>query len=1209
MSDQFSPRVVPFIPDLEGAYNQRFYSLVASWRHGDNQDIHVETIEKEISDLEKSSSPDSEQYRRYRAVLFLLRDLLTTTWEANFEYGQLVLNTFTASDISATGTQGSSNELIQSAKAKLQRCMESSRLRVIEENREFITRVEQGTWTKQCKPISSLISDGKDLADKLRSVIAGDIKLRDVINPEIQLVDDSTDSTTGLRLLDIWRYFRYTWSSPAENTPGRSMQYLIRNKALPGHPVMGISSLDNCALAMGPRDEFIGWSAGSFEHKLSEDFGYPIAKIIKQVDAYLSEGIASICIKDFELSQEELEHPTKELILELRTSAHDEKTKRRISLAEDLFKADSEESKKLLFAKKRKDKLASFLDARRQINEFIENKGGIKNISLNDLQEIHPAMTIALQAQKEKHIGSSMLELNVCGAIKPYNELLAGKLVALCALTPYVIDTYRERYKGRPSEIASQMLGKDVCRPSDLVYVGTTSLYRVGSSQYNRLVAPGVKIGSSFDLKFIELDEKTQGFGTFHISRKTIDAIEQVLDKDGSQMVNHQFGEGASPKLRLLGEGIRALLKSDGNSDITFFTRHAMPRIIFAAPLISNYSKYLLGIEKRPRYYESRKDGADGTQRIIDFWMERWLTKRLDFTPALERVAMFDLNDDANRRLVGRFLQNESGSKDYCMEATKELISVEESATTPSRVQFLRKFYRNGSAYADSTNLDILKSIHVKTNLDDAIIETIKRGKDCVLTGNPGDGKTHVIRVLEGKIKEVNRKIEPIYDASTLTTDEIAEKWFDAKKKRVPFVIAINASVLYELNQSQSRNLPKAVHEAYLQFESGVVSDPAPHDFSMHGVTVFNLGLRSALDPTVVSGVIDQMTRKDNFRDCKKCPLKGRCGFRRHASIIRSERFKERMQKIFHRVDLVGWHVTVRDVQAFFSFLLFWNHKCENVANESERDEYRIENLIYNEGRGNLFDAVRAVFDPSQISMPELDERLVVGDFSMEDWLPDAAEPNSAIDMSSQKEFNRRKRAFYFFHKDGDRLLENRTRNSVASFEQFLELPEKKQLKEILTHLRSFIGDKGTTDTSDTFPVWRGFRFDNSPRRMIISIGSVPRSRFSIVKPRLLSSMEQAFSSPINYVLLKESLSGRCLKIDFAMFKLLEYADQKVPVWALEENNNSKKIWRFMDDLTPQTEDDDEHKVVLYDLKRNEKIAVDIEEHRYVNISEKEGVK
>ena len=1207
MAEQFNPRIVPFIPNLEGAYNQRFYSIVSSWRHGDSQDSHVATLEKEISDLEKSTSRKTDQYIRYRAILLLLRDLLTTTWAANFEYGQLVLNTFNASDI-----QDPSNELLQSAKSKLQRCMESSRLRIIEDNRDFILRVEQGTWTKQHSPISALISDGKVLVQKLRSVISGAIKLSDVIDPVIQLVDDSTDSTTGLRLLDIWRYFRYTWSSPAENTPGRSMQYLIRNKALPGCPVMGISSLDNCALAMGPRDSFLGWSVGSFERKLSEDFGYSTAKILKLLDSYLTDGIAGICTKGFKLTKAQLEHPTKEFILWLRDSARLEKDKRRVSLAEETFKANSDESKTLLFAKKRKEKLASYLDARRQINEFVESRGGAKNIAVADLTVIHPAMTIALQAQKEKHIGSSLLELNVCGAIRPYNELLVGKLVALCALTPYVIDTYRERYKNRPSEIASQMLGESVCRTPDLVYVGTTSLYSVGSSQYNRLVLPGEMIGASFDLRFQELEERTQGFGTFHISRKTIDALEHVLEKDGSHTVNHQFGEGASPKLRLLGEGVRALLKSDGNASISAFTSHAMPRIIYAAPLISNCTEYLLGIDKRPRYYESRKDGDIGTQRFIDFWRERWLKKRLEFAPALERMEQFDLGNDVNRHLVGQYLQDEMKCEEEVnVKTSREEIAVSESTATPRRVQFLRKFYRNGSAYADSTDIEDLKSIHVKTNLDDAIIAAIKCGKDCVLTGNPGDGKTHVIRILEEKIKTINRRIEPIYDASTLTTDEIAEKWFEAKKKKVPFVIAINASVLYELHHSQVRNLPKVVHEAYQQFESGVTIGSCPESFTKHGVAVFNLGLRSALDQTVVSGVIDQMTSKENFLDCKKCPFRKQCGFRRHARIIGSKLFRERIQKVFHRVDLVGWHVTVRDVQAFFSYLVFWNHKCANVVSESERDDYRIENLIYNEGHGNLFDAVREVFDPSQIAMPELDEHLVVGSFLPDDWLPDAAEPISAVDMTSPREFNRRKRAFYFFHKDGEKLLENRTRNSVAGFESFLESTEKKQLKDILMRLRSFIGDKGTADASDVFPVWRGFRFDNSPRRMIISMGNVPRSRFTIVKPRLLPSMEAAFSAPINYVLLKETQSGKCLKIDFAMFKLLEYADQKVPVWALEENNNSKKIWRFMDDLIPQTDrDDDEHRVVLCDLKRKEKIVVDVDtaDHRYVSISEKVGV-
>jgi hypothetical protein len=46
---------------------------------------------------------------------------------------------------------------------------------------------------------------------------------------------------------------------------------------------------------------------------------------------------------------------------------------------------------------------------------------------------------------------------------------------------------YAERYSSQVSEIASQMAGRKVVRAADICSVGTTSLYGVAASQYNRL--------------------------------------------------------------------------------------------------------------------------------------------------------------------------------------------------------------------------------------------------------------------------------------------------------------------------------------------------------------------------------------------------------------------------------------------------------------------------------------------------------------------------------------------------------------------------------------------------------------------------------------------------------------------------------------------------------------------------------------------------
>src|SRR6185437_14476711 len=105
-------------------------------------------------------------------------------------------------------------------------------------------------------------------------------------------------------------------------------------------------------------------------------------------------------------------------------------------------------------------------------------------------------------------------DLTVCGAVAPYNALAAGKLVGALAVSPPVLAAYRAKYS-RPSEIASAMAGRPITREARLSFVGTTSLYGTGSSQYNRLFWPASIMGGSADCQmgFYELG-RSRSFGS-----------------------------------------------------------------------------------------------------------------------------------------------------------------------------------------------------------------------------------------------------------------------------------------------------------------------------------------------------------------------------------------------------------------------------------------------------------------------------------------------------------------------------------------------------------------------------------------------------------------------------------------------------------------------------------------------------------------------
>ncbi|MHC4620306.1 MAG: hypothetical protein ACYTEQ_21365, partial [Planctomycetota bacterium] len=87
-------------------------------------------------------------------------------------------------------------------------------------------RCYRGNWVS----IFSLMRDGREFSEKLAAAAAIKDekarirKLAENIQPELQFVkEDEVCEMTGLRLGDIWRYFRHTWANPYKSVPGRNM--------------------------------------------------------------------------------------------------------------------------------------------------------------------------------------------------------------------------------------------------------------------------------------------------------------------------------------------------------------------------------------------------------------------------------------------------------------------------------------------------------------------------------------------------------------------------------------------------------------------------------------------------------------------------------------------------------------------------------------------------------------------------------------------------------------------------------------------------------------------------------------------------------------------------------------------------------------------------------------------------------------------------
>lgn len=521
--------------------------------------------------------------------------------------------------------------------------------------RQFIQGMEQRRLSKQgWTSVFSVMRDGRELADQLREIrsipdgLDRHTRLRTVIDPYIQFVDgERVCEQTGLRLADIWRYFRHTWVTPYTNAPGRKFWILIRDRAVKFHPVIGIAAFGNAVVQLGPRDEWIGWLTKAFLAKLKAEASREWSVWLHKSAEEMADAVyTGDFVRDKIITRKQLDDPTDDIIAKLEKFADNERKKHDATPQADLHKLEEEDSinedwraraESHLFRAKRAEALARVLQVRMGLHKagFIEpTKDGLVKVMENAAGR--RAVEIILRHVKATRIGINLLEITICGAIAPYNFLLGGKLVAMLLTSPEVVKEYERRYRKACSVIASSTAGHAVQRRPNLVAIGTTSLYGAGSAMYNRISIPAEEVGGKAgDVLRYEQLGKSVGFGSIHFSAATINEIEAILRKQAdSRQINHIFGEGVSPRLRKLRSGMETVgLPPDK------LLQHGSQRIVYGIALAEQFREVLLGRRiNKPRYFLPGKDGAGVTCKIGDYWIKRWLSRRIERDKVLEDV-------------------------------------------------------------------------------------------------------------------------------------------------------------------------------------------------------------------------------------------------------------------------------------------------------------------------------------------------------------------------------------------------------------------------------------------------------------------------------------------------------------------------------------------------------------------------------------------
>lgn len=1040
--------------------------------------------------------------------------------------------------------------------------------------RSFIADCEDPPPGKKNRhSIRALVADGAQLAARLEHALAAAAPdspdpLASAIQPYLQLVPgegdpDVRDDFTGLRLGEIWRYFRYTWAIPQTAIPGRQLFYLVRDRAHPCHAVIGIAALGNSPLIATDRDRAIGWTIEEFSKRLLEAAAAKDAAFLAWAHAHLlrllDDALAEVDPTGL-VDPAHFANPPREVIARLQRRASEFAAERKQTLKDNAeadragaplvlqeteavyhYGEDAESApppvsldvlnlegktaregtgetraRRLLVAKKRAFELARLLKAKAALlaaRDALIDPAALAAALLRE--ENRSAISTALLCAKSDRVGTNMLEITTCGAIAPYNHLLGGKLVALLLLSPEVADDYRRRYGDRPSIISSQLKNAGRTKDCTLAWLNTTSLYAHGSSQYERLRLPAGTIAPDQpEIRYQKIGD-TVGYGTVQFSDATVRAVEAAWEEAHQYTdVNSVFGEGFSPKFRKMRDGMNLL-----GFNPTVLMRHDQLRRVYAVPLWKNASLFLRGEAcEVPDYIRHPERFRDATERIAAFWRNRWLASRLRHAPALEalRSSPFrPVSEIANELAPERHAEAPAAAAEMPVQPAAVVVG---AAEPDAELEFWRDIARAGpDACADELSAEALDRLHVPQQLDDFLIEKVREGFSLVLTGNAGDGKTHLLRRLEPELSRMGAVVERDATAAMRPDDisPVLDAWREAHAVGRPYCLAANEYPFHLLCRA-GKDFPP-VAEAARQAAHRLVYGEAESAPAVSGlkVLVVDLSLRNPLHPDFSLALLRKMLDQPAIRTAAAAQPDSDLAWNHR--LLSEPRVQERLGFLLTRCAAAGQRAPVRELLIWFARMLLGDALDEARPSRSPGRWYA-SRLLELDDRFTLSGILRTWADPAAFSHPRWDWLLESGALA-DGWTADGAPRLMGV---NEENFRALKRRFFFEHDHGRECFDLDPAPG-ADLLRILAAAEEPgdQFK------RSLIECINRAYCADLFPematrlfLWVGHRFHEQPSRTHIANRSIPETDLALRVPRLPSELRGALPYQPDHLLL-----------------------------------------------------------------------------------------
>jgi len=495
-------------------------------------------------------------------------------------------------------------------------------------------------------------------------------------------------------------------------------------------------------------------------------------------------------------------------------------------------------------------------------------------------------------------------------------------------------------------------------------------------------------------------------------------------------------------------------------------------------------------------------------------------------------------------------------------------------AAKPGDKTFIERLYRSTNSYADRLNQDELEGLHVDLGVDGYLVEEVAAKKQVIITGNPGDGKTHLIERLREQLEELGAEV--ITDANAVSDDHTLKTWARCREEKRPFVLAINEWPLHVLQRLAKKRHFSPVKEALRQVQEArfFVETQKPKPPADDVVTI-DLALRNLLAPSVVIKVIERLTNERFYAGLEEVdPIL------RNRNALMNAQVVDRLGQLLRIISLRLHHITMRQLVGFISFLLSGGQNAPDRLNRG-RDaiELAYSHLAFEGGIGVLFDTVRRVFDPAALTHPTWDERLWRGDTDPSDWLFDAPASVVTPTLDKEREFGAAKRRFFFEHVAGDELFSVVPGDEIE-FEDRLEeggAGAAGLVRSLVLALNRFYEPDFPVSQRDRLVLWQSHRYDVRAPNAFVSLRDLSHQQLRIETQRYADWVERWLPPEQlarNSFAIVANLGGKdvaLLEVDRELFLTLLEAQRGLgrSSWS---RTATRRVTRFIDQIDCATE-------------------------------------